>query len=221
MIYCYKLSIQHFFHFFFIFIGCVAFGTCAHCKPLDGGAKVKLKHLTLKSAPNLVNFPFQHASVLYDEDGTLTGHRGGRVLPHTALLDPAACQQSPSVSFGVSGAVCKRGDFATVVWNKIKPSSIDEKDAYLCNDHGCDTVIWRKKSKTLPSGWTAFLPINATTDLSFQNSSQLTNISYHMEIYEMQPNDFAHIRHTVKQMPDYFKTTNKNTNNTKGAWVNL
>ena len=62
------------------------------------------------------------------------------------------------------------GDFATIVWNQVKPSSIDEKDAYLCNKHGCDTVLWRKKSKTLFNGWTAFLPINSTTDLSFQVS---------------------------------------------------
>ena len=37
-----------------------------------------------------------------------------------------------------------------------------------------------------------------------------------MEVFEVQPDDHAHIRHTLKQMPDYFKTTSQNTNNTKG-----
>ena len=35
------------------------------------------------------------------------------------ILDPELCQQAPSMSFGVAGAVCSSGDWATVVWNQV------------------------------------------------------------------------------------------------------
>ena len=196
--------------------GCIAFGTCAHCKPLDGGAIIRLNNLTFQSSPNVVKFPFNHASVLYDEDGTLTGYRGVTDASiYEGILDPNVCFNASNTSYGVPGAICKYGDFAKVAWNELKPSYLDEKDAYLCNVHGCDTVKWRKKSKTLFKGYTAFLPINHTVSLSFQDSTHLTNISYNMAIDELPPSSFAFINHTFKQTPDFFTTIGESRNNTE------
>lgn len=139
---------------------CKVFDTCAHCKDDDGGAIVRVKELTLMSAPNHLSFPFEHSTLIYDLDGTLTGHAGGLTMPTLGFLDPAICTQMPAYSFGaVNGSVCQSGKFAKVAWNKMSPSSIDEKDAYFNNEHGRDTIKFHFKSKSHPNGWTAFLPI--------------------------------------------------------------
>ena len=61
---------------------------------------MKLNKISLQNSPNLVAFPFVHATVLYDEDGTVTGHTGGRVLPYMGTLDPALCTKEEKASFG-------------------------------------------------------------------------------------------------------------------------
>lgn len=209
--------------------GCVAFGTCAHCKPDDGGAIVKLNKLKFVSAPNIAKFPFNHASVLYDEDGSITGHTGGRILPYMDILDPAHCTEDASASFGVKGAVCSKGDFTRIAWNKVKPSSIEGKNAHLCNDFGCDLVKFRHKSKTHAFGYTALLPLDETLTLKFFNSSHLTNVTYSMGVYELPPNGSAYLKHSFSQTPDFFTTTTNLLNNTgvlpdpainpHGAWL--
>ena len=196
---------------------CVSFATCSHCKPQDGGAIVRLNKLTFTSSPNVASFPFNHATVLYDEDGSVTGYSGGRILPHMGILNPAICKIASNVSHGIPGAICEYGDFARMAWNHVKPGSINEKDAYLDNQYGRDVVKWRKKSKTHMKGYTAFLPIGETVLLSYQNSSQFTNISYDMGIYELQPEGFSYIKHQFKQTPDYFRTTHKFINSTSNV----
>ena len=193
---------------------CVSLATCSHCKPQDGGAIVRLNNLTFTNSPNVAAFPFNHATVLYDEDGSITGYSGGRILPYMGILNPTICKKASNMSHGVPGAICEYGDFARVSWNKLKPGSIDEKDAYLDNQYGRDVVKWRKKSKTHPKGYTAFLPIGDTLLLSFQNLSHLTNISYNMGVYELQPEGYSYIKHSFKQTPDYFRTTGKFVNST-------
>ena len=37
---------------------CVSFGTCAHCKPDDGGAIIRTNKMKFHNSPNLVSFPF-------------------------------------------------------------------------------------------------------------------------------------------------------------------
>lgn len=107
--------------------GCITFRTCAHCKPDDGGAIIRVNQLKLVKSPNRAHFPFQHASVIIDEDGSFTGTKGASVLPNMATLDPTVCTVDASVSFGKEGVICKKGNYGKVVFNSIHPKSINEK----------------------------------------------------------------------------------------------
>lgn len=107
--------------------GCITFRTCAHCKPDDGGAIIRVNQLKLINAPNRAHFPFQHASVIMDEDGSFTGTKGASVLPNMATLDPSVCTVDASVSFGKEGVICTKGNYGKVVFNEIHPKSINEK----------------------------------------------------------------------------------------------
>ena len=200
--------------------GCQAFGTCAHCKPFDGAAMVRTRQLAFENVANKVSFGFIHSTLITDQDGTLVGGVGSTanasILPSSGYLDPADCQVVPAFSVGgVNGSVCRTMKFAKIAWNEMKPSSIDEKDAYLTNKHGSDVVTWRKKSKSgLTLGYTTFLPVNEEVTLSFQNSTQFTNISFNMRIFEMPPQQSAHIKLKFNQLPDHFSTGDVKRNNT-------
>ena len=195
---------------------CVTFGTCSHCKPNDGGAIVRFNKLTFIDAPNRATFDIEHSTLFMDEDGTLTSIVNGTVLPTSSILDPSKCTMSPAYSFGdVSASVCRDVRFTKIVWNEVQPKSIDEKHAYFENKFGKDAITWRMKSKTLYNGYTAFLPLGAETTLSFENSTQFTNISYNMEIYELQPTDYAFLKMKFKQSPDHFSTTDVLKNDTE------
>lgn len=206
---------------------CRVFGTCAHCKFNDGGAIVRTSNLTLLNSPNLIAFPFPGSTLIEDQDGTLTGFAGGSVLPEMAILDPEVCRTRPDVSLGSTlGVVCKHGRYAKVAWNSVYPTSTVGKNAYFENEFGRYKVSFRAKAKSFANGYTAFLPTNtgAPIELSFENSAQLTNISYKMAIYELQSGDFVYLKHLFKQQPDYFSTTHGFNNRTVGQipdpWAN-
>ena len=207
---------------------CVALGTCAHCKIFDGGAISRFNAVYFSNVTNKVSFPFESASWLNDLDGSLSGSAGGGVIPYTNILDSGRCTKDDSVSFGVPGAICSSGKFIRVAFNQLQPSSINEKDALFARQVNYQTrkkrsigpsnvavAHWRKKSVSHPEGYTILLEVGEKYLLSFVNSTQFTNISYNMDIYELQPNDFVYLSHMFMQEPDYFKTTNVLKNNTK------
>ena len=170
----------------------IILGTCAHCKPDDGGAVIRFEKMSFENAGRIATFPFNHASVLEDVDGTLTGFTGGSILPTMGTLDPNICSPMESASHGVAASVCKQGKYRRVTWNKMHPSSIDGKDAFFTNSHGKDTVKWRKKAKAgLPKGYTGILKVEDTLKLTFANSSQFTNISFDMKIAGLEEKDTA------------------------------
>lgn len=149
--------------------------------------------MSFEKADRVASFPFNHASVLEDLDGTLTGTAGGSILPTMGTLDPAVCSAQPSASHGsVAASVCKQGKYRRITWNKMHPSSIDGKDAFFTNNHGVDVVKWRKKAKAgLPQGYTGFIEVDDTLKLTFANSSQFTNISFDMLIAGFEEKDSA------------------------------
>lgn len=178
---------------------------------------VRFQQMSFENAPRRVHFPFNHAAVLHDIDGSLTGHVGGSILPYMNILNPVHCTPDNSASYGVPGAICSQGKFRKVAWNDVHPSSINEKHAYLTNVHGRDTVLWRKKSKTHPLGYTALMIVGDTLALSYANASQFTNISFNMEIYELQDGETGILSMKFAQKPDHIETFPGSTKNSTAA----
>ena len=192
--------------------GCVCFDTCAQCIPFkkfDGGAIVRTENIKFVNArERLVSFPFTHATCIEDLDGSITNHIGGNILPNMGTLDPSCCAVSEAASIsGIEGAICKCGKFRRMAWNEIRPSSIKEKDAYLTNKYGVDRIFFREKAASHKLGWTTLVPMFDNLTLSFQNSSQLTNISFSMGIFELTDDLYTNIQLSFKQDPDFFETT--------------
>lgn len=166
---------------------------------------------------NLINFPHPHATIVEDLDGSLTGTKGGSLVPKMGFLDPAVCTDNLGASLGITpGVTCTSGRFAKVAFNQVTPSSISERTAFFNNSLGTDKVRYREKAISHRNGYTAFLPLNTNdpVDISFDRSQHLTNISYSMTITEMKPTDYAYIKHTFYQVPDSFATGNGRRNST-------
>lgn len=179
---------------------------------------VRFQQMSFENSPRRASFPFTHASVLYDLDGTLTGHVGGSILPDMKILNPAHCSVDASVSHGaVPGAICSQGKFRKVAWNGVRPSSINEKNAYLTNAHGSDTVFWRKKAKTYASGYTALFIVGDTLALTYANASQFTNMSFNMEISELEDTDSGILSMKFAQSPDHIQTSHGSLKNSTPA----
>ncbi|XP_070370876.1 fibrocystin isoform X2 [Equus asinus] len=84
---------------------CVAIRTCSGCSRGQGGFTVKTNQLKFTNSPNLVAFPFAHAAILEDLDGSLSGKNRSHILAFMETLS-ASCWVNTSFSQVVSGSVC-------------------------------------------------------------------------------------------------------------------
>lgn len=66
---------------------------------------MKTRQLKFINSSNLVAFPFPHAAVLEDLDGSLSGKEGSHVLASMETLSDT-CLANASFSQTVSGSVC-------------------------------------------------------------------------------------------------------------------
>ncbi|XP_052546715.1 fibrocystin isoform X1 [Tympanuchus pallidicinctus] len=86
---------------------CTAIRTCSGCYQGQGGFTVSLEHLTFTNSPFQVSFPFPHAAILEDLDGSVTGKEGSRILPYTDI-PAASCTTSANFSQALGGSVCSK-----------------------------------------------------------------------------------------------------------------
>ncbi|KAM8778543.1 fibrocystin isoform 2-T2 [Rhynchonycteris naso] len=89
----------------FDFTGCVSIRTCSGCSRGQGGFSVKTNQLKFTNSPNLVAFPFPHAAILEDLDGSLSGKNESHILASMETLS-ASCLVSAGFSQMVPGSVC-------------------------------------------------------------------------------------------------------------------
>ena len=65
-----------------------------------------------------------------------------------------------------------------MAWNQIYPASLRYKDALLSTESGTSAVPWVFKRITHPQGWMATVILGKKYNLTFQDASHLTNLSY-------------------------------------------
>lgn len=70
-----------------------------------GGFTVKTSQLKFTNSPNLVAFPFPHAAIVEDLDGSLSGKNGSHIVASMETLSDS-CLVNASFSQLVPGSVC-------------------------------------------------------------------------------------------------------------------
>nr|XP_048313021.1 fibrocystin-L isoform X3 [Myodes glareolus] len=187
---------------------CVALGITTItgvCNDRCGGWSTKFVDIQYFHTPNKAGFRWEHEAVLIDVDGSLTGHRGHTVIPHSSLLDPSHCTQKAAWSIGFPGSVCDASvSFHRVAFNKPSPVSLLEKDVVLSDSFGTSIVPFQKKRLTHMSGWMALIPNANHINWYFRGVEHLTNISYTSTFYGFKEEDYVIISHNFTQNPDMF-----------------
>ncbi|ELK37593.1 Fibrocystin-L [Myotis davidii] len=187
---------------------CVALGVTSItgvCNERCGGWSAKFVDIRYFHTPNKAGFRWEHEVVLIDVDGSLTGHKGHTVIPHSSLLDPSHCAQEAEWSVGFPGSVCDASvSFHRLAFNKPSPVSLLEKDVVLSDSFGTSIVPFRKKRLTHMSGWMALIPNAKHINWYFKGVDHITNISYTSTFYGFKEEDYVIISHNFTQNPDMF-----------------
>nr|XP_034372677.1 fibrocystin-L [Arvicanthis niloticus] len=197
---------------------CVALGVTSItgvCNDRCGGWSAKFVDVQYFHAPNKAGFRWEHEAVLIDVDGSLTGHRGHTVIPHSSLLDPSHCTQEAAWSIGYPGSVCDASvSFHRLAFNKPSPVSLLEKDVVLSDSFGTSIVPFQKKRLTHMSGWMALIPNANHINWYFKGVEHLTNISYTSTFYGFKEEDYVIISHNFTQNPDMFNVVDMRNGST-------
>ncbi|XP_007188845.2 fibrocystin-L isoform X1 [Balaenoptera acutorostrata] len=175
------------------------------CNDRCGGWSAKFIDIQYSHTTNKAGFRWEHEVVLIDVDGSLTGHKGHTVIPHSSLLDPSHCSQEAEWSIGFPGSVCDASvSFHRLAFNKPSPVSLLEKDVVLSDSFGTSIVPFQKKRLTHMSGWMALIPNAKHINWYFKSVDHITNISYTSTFYGFKEEDYVIISHNFTQNPDMF-----------------
>ncbi|XP_032616164.1 fibrocystin-L [Hylobates moloch] len=187
---------------------CVALGVTSIsgvCNDRCGGWSAKFVDIQYSHTTNKAGFRWEHEMVMIDVDGSLTGHKGHTVIPHSSLLDPSHCTQEAEWSIGFPGSVCDASvSFHRLAFNQPSPVSLLEKDVVLSDSFGTSIIPFQKKRLTHMSGWMALIPNANHINWYFKGVDHITNISYTSTFYGFKEEDYVIISHNFTQNPDMF-----------------
>ncbi|XP_028906522.1 fibrocystin isoform X3 [Ornithorhynchus anatinus] len=175
---------------------CIAIRTCAGCYRGQGGFTVKVKQLRFANSPNRVAFPFPHAAMLEDLDGSLSGQVGNLVLPTVETLG-SSCLVNISFSQAAQGSVCLGG----VVFHRMS-IGLDKAPDVMCDltvtdsSHRNTTVNYVPDTLSNLYGWMALLKGQETYTLRFATPCVNRSLQYSATFDHFTSGDYLLVVHS-------------------------
>ncbi|XP_036910620.1 fibrocystin isoform X3 [Sturnira hondurensis] len=176
---------------------CVSIRTCSGCSRGQGGFTVKTKQLKFTNSPNLVAFPFAHAAILEDLDGSLSGKNGSHILASMETL-PASCLGHAGFSQIVPGSVCGED----VLFHRMSIELTNAPDVpydltMTDSRNKTTTVTYVCDTLSNPYGWMALLLDQETYSLQFQTPWVNRSLQYSATFSNFAPGNYLLLVHTV------------------------
>ncbi|XP_008765159.2 fibrocystin [Rattus norvegicus] len=176
-------------------LNCVAIRTCSGCSQGQGGFPVKTRQLKFVNSSNLVAFPFPHAAVLQDLDGSLSGKNGSHVLASMETLSDT-CLTNASFSQIVSGSVCGEA----VLFHRMSiglAKSLDVPKNLTMTDIRNRTITINYVDDTLSNsyGWMALLLDQETYLLQFEGPWTDGSLQYSATFDNFAPGNYLLLMH--------------------------
>ncbi|XP_069572864.1 fibrocystin-L-like [Brachyistius frenatus] len=209
---------------------CAAIGVTAidrTCVNGCGGWEVRFSGIQYMNSPNKASFRWEHEVQLVDSDGSLTGNINHKVVPLTALLDPAHCSQNANWSLGFPGAVCDHTvTFNRFAFNDPTPAILRDKNVIFTSSYGSSVVPYLRDRLTHKYGWMVLLPSRQTYNMDFNGVVHITNITYSAKFYDFKRDQYVIISYKFNQSPDMVRIADRrppvstplNFNNKNGDW---
>ncbi|GAB1284827.1 Fibrocystin [Apodemus speciosus] len=167
----------------------------------QGGFTVKTRQLKFVNSSNLVAFPFPHAAVLEDLDGSLSGKEGSHVLASMETLSDM-CLANASFSQIVSGSVCGEA----VLFHRMSvglANSLDIPKNLTITDIRNKTITVNYVDDTLSNyyGWMALLLDQETYSLQFEGPWMDRSLQYSATFDSFAPGNHLLLVH--RDLPPY------------------
>uniref|UniRef100_H0XDH1 Fibrocystin n=1 Tax=Otolemur garnettii TaxID=30611 RepID=H0XDH1_OTOGA len=180
----------------FDLINCVAIRTCSGCSQGQGGFTVKTNQLKFTNSPNLVAFPFPHAAILEDLDGSLSGENTSHILPSMETL-LASCLVNASFSQIVPGSVCGGGARFHRMSIGLAHAADTPYDLTITDSRNKTTTVnYVHDTLSNPHGWMALLLDQETYSLRFQNPWINRSLQYSATFDNFAPGNSLLLVHT-------------------------
>ncbi|KAF0885311.1 PKHD1 protein, partial [Crocuta crocuta] len=176
---------------------CVSIRTCSGCSRGQGGFPVKTDQLKFVNSPNLVAFPFPHAAILEDLDGSLSGRNGSHILASMETL-PASCLVNTSFSQIVHGSVCAED----VLFHRMSIGLANAPDVpydltMTDSRNKTTTVNYVHDTLSNPYGWMALLLDQETYSVQFENPWINRSLQYSATFGNFAAGNYLVLVHTV------------------------
>ncbi|XP_004674090.1 PREDICTED: fibrocystin [Condylura cristata] len=176
---------------------CVAIRTCSDCSPGQGGFTVMTSKLKFTNSSNLVAFPFPHAAILKDLDGSLSGKNRSHIVASMETL-PASCSVNASFSQIVQGSVCGEDIlFHRLSIGLVNASHVSYDLTMIDSKNKTTTVNYVQDTLSECHGWMALLLDQETYLLQFGSPWINRSLQYSATIDNFAPGNYLLLVHTV------------------------
>ncbi|XP_070274536.1 fibrocystin [Myotis yumanensis] len=182
--------------------GCVSIRTCSGCSRGQGGFTVKINQLKFTNSPNVVAFPFPHAAILEDVDGSLSGKNGSHILASMETLSDS-CLVSARFSQIVPGSVCGEDVFFHRMSIGLTNAPDVSYDLTLTDSRNKTTTVnYVRDTLSNPDGWMALLLDQETYSLRFETPWTNRSLQGIYSVYSatfdnFAPGNYLRLVHTV------------------------
>ncbi|XP_031997014.1 fibrocystin [Hylobates moloch] len=185
----------------FDLINCVAIRTCSDCSQGQGGFTVKTSQLKFTNSSNLVAFPFPHAAILEDLDGSLSGKNRSHILASMETLS-ASCLVNASFGRVVHGSACGEGVlFHRMSIGLANTPEVSYDLTMTDSRNKTTTVNYVRDTLSNPHGWMALLLDQETYSLQSENLWINRSLQYSATFDNFAPGNYLLLVHT--DLPPY------------------
>ncbi|XP_055986612.1 fibrocystin [Sorex fumeus] len=182
----------------FDFTDCVAIRTCSGCFQGQGGFTVTTSQLKIINSSNLVAFPFPHAAILEDLDGSLSGRNRSHILASMETLS-TSCSFDPSFSQIVQGSVCgEEVLFHRMSIGLMNALSVSYDLTITDSRNKTTTVNYVNNTLSNRYGWMALLLDQETYLLRFEIPCINGCLQYSATFDNFAPGSFLLLTHPIR-----------------------
>ncbi|XP_049621181.1 fibrocystin [Suncus etruscus] len=181
----------------FDIMDCVAIRTCSGCSQGQGGFTVTTSQLNIMNSSNIVAFPFPHAAILEDLDGSLSGRNRSYVLASMETLT-TSCVIDARFSQIVQGSVCRE----EVLFHRMSIGLANAPSVtygLTLTDSRNKTISVNYVNDTLSNhyGWMALLLDQETYLLQFESPCTDGSLQYFATFDNFAPGNFLLLVHPI------------------------
>ena len=199
---------------------CKAIDACYNSDALDCGFTSEYQRVKWRNSPNRFRAKWEHVTILYDRDGTLTapldgdgnggfgegtsGAPGSKVVATSGLYDSNECVDGTSSGWsrGFPASVCSPDIELNRFGLNKAPSATQSRSLNVTNAEGHSRVPFRICRSTHSKGYMAIIPSDEENYVHWYDLGHVNNMTYRADVYDLGPDKTIRLSHEIQKV-DY------------------